>query len=261
MHSLGHVCHKRQPKKSARASGCKDTRRARVFWRAAPHLALQSRARVQRLSRRSRHASSFAVATLKEAGQRLNIFDGSAPHAVVAMPRLLVTLVFAVASAELSRENSRSRRRSTSGPRKRLVKGDMHRLLSYKSIKTSRESGRVHVNEFRHPIGGATVERCEVLRSGPNQFQMVVTAASREAPFGETFTTRVVVTLRRDANNCVVLGATSSVQWNAKGRPRILERQIKSAAEKGSVTPTARSRSGSRPAARRSLVQPGSSSC
>ena len=45
-----------------------------------------------------------------------------------------------------------------------------------------------------------------------------------------------MVTLRRDANNCVVLGATSSVQWNsAKRPPRILERQIKSAAEKGYV--------------------------
>ena len=151
------------------------------------------------------------------------------------MARLVVTLL-AVAAAELTREFTLPKTIDLGTARNALVKGDMHRLLSYKSIKTSRESGRVHVNEFRHPIGGATVERCEVLRSGPNQFQMVVTAASREAPFGETFTTRVVVTLRRDANNCVVLGATSSVQWNsAKRPPRILERQIKSAAEKGSV--------------------------
>ncbi len=151
------------------------------------------------------------------------------------MPRLLISLL-AVAAAELSREFTLPKTVDLGTAKNALVKGDMHRLLSYKSIKTSRESGRVHVNEFRHPIGGATVERCEVLRSGPNQFQMVVTAASREAPFGETFTTRVVVTLRRDANDCVVLGATSSVQWNsAKRPPRILERQIKSAAEKGSV--------------------------
>ncbi len=152
------------------------------------------------------------------------------------MPRLLVALVCATASAELSREFTLPKTVDLGTAKNALVKGDMHRLLSYKSIKTSRESGRVHVNEFRHPIGGATVERCEVLRSGPNQFQMVVTAASREAPVGETFTTRGVVTLRRDANDCVVLGATSSVQWNsAKRPPRILERQIKSAAEKGSV--------------------------
>ena len=151
------------------------------------------------------------------------------------MLRRLAPLL-AVAAAELSREFTLPKTVDLGTAKNALVKGDMHRLLSYKSIKTSRESGRVHVNEFRHPIGGATVERCEVLRSGPNQFQMVVTAASREAPFGETFTTRVVVTLRRDANNCVVMGATSSVQWNsAKRPPRILERQIKSAAEKGSV--------------------------
>ena len=151
------------------------------------------------------------------------------------MLRRLAPLL-AVAAAELSREFTLPKTVDLGTAKNALVKGDMHRLLSYKSIKTSRESGRVHVNEFRHPIGGATVERCEVLRSGPNQFQMVVTAASREAPFGETFTTRVVVTLRRDANNCVVMGATSSVQWNsAKRPPRILERQIRSAAEKGSV--------------------------
>ena len=114
------------------------------------------------------------------------------------MLRRLAPLL-AVAAAELSREFTLPKTVDLGTAKNALVKGDMHRLLSYKSIKTSRESGRVHVNEFKHPIGGATVERCEVLRSGPNQFQMVVTAASREAPFGETFTTRVVVTLRRDA--------------------------------------------------------------
>ena len=158
------------------------------------------------------------------------------------MSRLLVSLL-AVASAELSREFTLPKTVDLGTAKNALVKGDMHRLLSYKSIKTSRESGRVHVNEFRHPIGGATVERREVLRSGPNQFQMVVTAASREAPFGETFTTRVVVTLRRDANNCVVMGATSSVQWNsAKRPPRILERQTlcdrRSASSPSSMRPS-----------------------
>ena len=96
------------------------------------------------------------------------------------MLRRLAPLL-AVAAAELSREFTLPKTVDLGTAKNALVKGDMHRLLSYKSIKTSRESGRVHVNEFRHPIGGATVERCEVLRSGPNQFQMVVPAASRDA--------------------------------------------------------------------------------
>ena len=76
------------------------------------------------------------------------------------MPRLLISLL-AVAAAELSREFTLPKTVDLGTAKNALVKGDMHRLLSYKSIKTSRESGRVHVNEFRHPIGGATVERCE----------------------------------------------------------------------------------------------------
>jgi hypothetical protein len=149
---------------------------------------------------------------------------------------MLLATLLAVASAELSREFTLPRTIDLASARNALVQGEMHRVLSYKSMKTSRESGRVHVNNYKHPLGGPTVERCEVLKNNANQFQMVVDAASVEAPFGETFTTRVVVTLRRDADNCVVMGATSSVQWNgAKRPPRILEGQIKSAAEKGSV--------------------------
>lgn len=149
---------------------------------------------------------------------------------------MLLATLLAVASAELSREFTLPKTIDLASARNALVQGEMHRVLSYKSMKTSRESGRVHVNNYKHPLGGPTVERCGVLKNNPNQFQMVVDAASVEAPFGETFTTRVVVTLRRDADNCVVMGATSSVQWNsAKRPPRILERQIKNAAEKGSV--------------------------
>lgn len=118
-----------------------------------------------------------------------------------------------------------------------LMNGLLHQANNYGTVSVSRKSATCHVNEFKHPRGGRTVEHCTVLTDKKNSlFEMQIDAASPTAPFGEQFQTRVLVTLEQKPKKKLILRARSRVHWLKSRRPTgFISSRVEKAAEQGAT--------------------------
>ena len=102
-------------------------------------------------------------------------------------------------------------------------------------MDVTRESKAVHRNAFRHPRGGPTEERCEVLADTASRFELRVDAASPKAPFGDQFQTSVVVTLDGSAPE-LAMRTRTKVRWLSPKRPLgMISKRVERAAEQGTA--------------------------
>ena len=70
---------------------------------------------------------------------------------------------------------------SFAAARAALLGGLLHEANRYGPVDVTRESKAVHRNAFRHPRGGPTEERCEVLADTASRFELRVDAAPERA--------------------------------------------------------------------------------
>lgn len=116
-----------------------------------------------------------------------------------------------------------------------LLNGLLHEANNYGPVAVTRLGPTRFENTFKHPRGGSTIERCEVLHDRSSFFELRVDAASPTVPFGDQFQTRVVVSLE-DAGGDVRLRARSNVHWLRSKRPMgMISSRVEKAAEKGAA--------------------------
>mmetsp|Transcript_8169 Transcript_8169/g.24471 ORF Transcript_8169/g.24471 Transcript_8169/m.24471 type:complete len:195 (+) Transcript_8169:190-774(+) len=143
------------------------------------------------------------------------------------MPRAL--LLAALAAAERVTEFAVPAHLSVADVKHGLVSGKLHEANKYGPVRTTPKKGGF-LNEFKHPRGGRTVERCTITKDAPDCFEMTVEAESPTAPFGDRFQTVVHVEVRRG-----LLKTRSRVRWLPSRRPAaFLTTRVESAAERGS---------------------------
>ncbi|KAH8058009.1 hypothetical protein JL722_6555 [Aureococcus anophagefferens] len=124
---------------------------------------------------------------------------------------------------------------SFAAARAALLGGLLHEANRYGPVDVTRESKAVHRNAFRHPRGGPTEERCEVLADTASRFELRVDAASPKAPFGDQFQTSVVVTLDGSAPE-LAMRTRTKVRWLSPKRPLgMISKRVKRAAEQGTA--------------------------
>ena len=124
---------------------------------------------------------------------------------------------------------------SFAAARAALLGGLLHEANRYGPVDVTRESKAVHRNAFRHPRGGPTEERCEVLADTASRFELRVDAASPKAPFGDQFQTSVVVTLDGSAPE-LAMRTRTKVPWLSPKRPLgMISKRVERAAEQGTA--------------------------